>query len=200
MANLSLRDSIHGIAGRSRQGKLRLKQLGGSHAASPLRWRGSFRGSFGSSFAAICFSFLYHEYPCFKRLQFELLHFLPPLLAFVTACVRKPSLPRNGAWRASCPSRVLRIPEGLCELVVLSVWKERPFLRFFDIVPKLLQGNVKLLVRPNALPCYRVQGSANSEEQSPATVWPVHFLWFDPFCNQIILSLGPLRPGYEVAT
>src|SRR3954466_4614450 len=200
MANLSLRDSIHGIAGRSRQGKLRLKQLGGSHATSPLRWRGSFRGSFDSSFAAICFSFLYPEYPCFKRLQFGLLHFLPPLLAFVTACVWKPSPPWNGAWRASCPSRVLRIPEGRCELVVLSVWKERPFLRCSDIVPKLLQGFVKLLIRPNALPCYRIQGSASPEEPSPATVWPAHCLWFDPFIKQIFLSLVPLRPGYEVAT
>ena len=129
-----------------------LKQLGGSHAASPLRWRGSFEGSFGSLFAAICFSFLYRLYPCVQRLEFGLLHFFPPLVAFVTACVRKPSLPQNGAWRASCPSRVLRISEGLCELVVLSVWKERPFLRCIDIVPKVLEGYVKLLVRPNALP------------------------------------------------
>ena len=37
-----LHDSIHGIAGRSRQDMLRLKQLGGSHVAFPLRWRGSF--------------------------------------------------------------------------------------------------------------------------------------------------------------
>ena len=58
VAILRLRDSIHGIAGRSRQDMLRLKQLGGSHAASWLRWRGSFGGSFGRSFAAICFSFL----------------------------------------------------------------------------------------------------------------------------------------------
>ena len=107
---------------------LRLKQLGGSHAASPLRWRGSFGGSFGSSFAAICFSFLYRVYPCLQRLHLGLLHFFPPLMGFVTACVRKTSLPRNGAWRASCPSRVLRIPEGHCELVVLSIWNERPFL------------------------------------------------------------------------
>ena len=87
-----------------------LKELGGSHAASALRWRGSFGGSFGSTFAAICFSFLYCVYPCLQRLHLGLLHFFPPLLAFVTACVRKPNLPRNGAWRASCPSRVLRIP------------------------------------------------------------------------------------------
>ena len=72
---------------------LRLKQLGGSHAASPLRWRGSFGGSFGRSFAAICFSLLYRLYPCVHHLNLDLLHFLPPLLAFVTACVRKPSLP-----------------------------------------------------------------------------------------------------------
>ena len=121
-------------------------------------------------------------------------------MGFVTACVRKPNLPRNGAWRASCPSRVLRIPEGHCELVVLSVWKERPFLRCFDILLKLTDWYVHLIVRPNALPCYRVQGSASPEEPSPATVWPVNCLWFDPFINQIILSLGPLRPGYEVAT
>ena len=76
---------------------LRLKQLGGSHAASPLRWRASFGGSFGSSFAAICFSFLYRLYPCVQRLQFGLLHFLPPLMAFVTAWFRKTNLPRNGA-------------------------------------------------------------------------------------------------------
>ena len=54
LAMLSLRDSIHVIAGRSRQGMLRLKQLGGSHAASLLRWR----GSFGRSLALNCFSFL----------------------------------------------------------------------------------------------------------------------------------------------
>ena len=131
---------------------LRLKQLGGSHAASPLRWRGSFGGSFGSSFAAICFSFLYRLYPSVQRLQLGLLHFLPPLVAFVTACVQKPNLPRNGAWRASCPSRVLRIPEGHCELVVLSVWNERPLLRCFDILLKLLDWYVHLIVRPNALP------------------------------------------------
>ena len=100
---------------------LRLKQLGGSHAASMLRWRGSFGGGFGSTFAAICFSFLYRIYPCLQRLYLGLLHFFPPLMGFVTACVRKPNLPRNGAWRASCLSRVLRIPEGHCELVVLSV-------------------------------------------------------------------------------
>ena len=131
---------------------LRLKQLGGSHAASPLRWRGSFRGSFGKSFAAISFSFLYPLYPCFQPLQFGLLRFLPPLVAFVTACVRKPILPRNGAWRASCSSRVLRIPEGHCELVVLSVWNERHLLRCINIVLKPLDWYSHLLVRPNALP------------------------------------------------
>jgi hypothetical protein len=125
---LRLRDSIHGVGSRSRQDMLRLKQLGGSHAASLLRWRGSFGGSFGSTFAAICFSFLYRLYPFLQRLQLAILHFLPPLLAFVTPCVRKPSLPRDGAWRASCPSRVLRIPEGHCELVLLSVWNECPLL------------------------------------------------------------------------
>ena len=52
VAILRLHDSIHGIAGRSRQDMLRLKQLGGSHAASPLRWRGSFGGSF------VCYDFL----------------------------------------------------------------------------------------------------------------------------------------------
>ena len=160
---------------------LRLKQLGGSHAASPLRWRGSFGGSFGSTFAAICFSFLYRVYPCLQHLHLGLLHFFPPLMGFVTACVRKPNLPRNGAWRASCPSRVLR-------------------LRCFDILLKLPDWYVHLIVRPNALPCYRVQASANPEEPSPATVWPVQCLWFDPFINQVILSLGPQRPGFEVAT
>ena len=160
---MRLRDSIHGIAGRSRQDMLRLKQLGGSHAASPLRWRGSFRGSFGSSFAAICFLFIYRLYPCLQRLHLGLLHFFPPLMGFVTACVRKTSLPRNGAWRASCPSRVLRIPEGHCELVVLSVWKERPLLRCFDILLKLPDWYVHLIVHPDALPCYRVQGSASPE-------------------------------------
>ena len=109
---------------------LRLKQLGGSHAASPLRWQCNFGGSFGRSLAANCFSFL----------------------AFLTACVRKPSLPRNGAWRASCPSRGLRIPEGHCELVVLSVWNECTLLCCIDILLKLLEGYVKLVVRPNALP------------------------------------------------
>ena len=43
VARLSLRDSIHGVAG-SRE--VRLVKLGGSHAASPLRWRGSFWDSF----------------------------------------------------------------------------------------------------------------------------------------------------------
>ena len=179
---------------------LRLKQLGGSHAASPLRWRGSFGGSFGSSFAAICFSFLYRLYPSVEHLQLVMLHFLPPLVAFVTAYVWKPNLPRNGAWRASCPSRVLRIPEGHCELVVLSAWNKRPLLRCFDILLKLLDWYVHLIICPNALPLYRVQGSASPEEPSPATVWPVNCLWFDPFIKQIILNLGPLRPGYEVAT
>ena len=149
---MRLCDSIHGVASRSREDRLQLKQLGGSHAASPLRWRGSFRGSFSSSFAAICFLFLYRLYPSMQRLQLGLLHFLPPLLAFVTACVRKPSLPRNGAWRASCPSRVLRIPEGHCELVVLFVWNERPLLCFLDILLKPRDGYSQLLFRPNALP------------------------------------------------
>ena len=54
---------------------LRLKQLGGSHAASPLRWRGSFGASFGSTFAVICFSFLYRLYPCLQRLHLGLLQF-----------------------------------------------------------------------------------------------------------------------------
>ena len=76
---------------------LRLKQLGGSHAASALRWRGSFGGGFGSTFAAICLSFLYHVYPCLQRLYLGLLHFFPPIMGFVTACVRKPNLPWNGA-------------------------------------------------------------------------------------------------------
>jgi hypothetical protein len=49
VAILSLRDSIHGVAG-SREVRL-LKELGGSHAASPLRWRGSFWGSSGRSLA-----------------------------------------------------------------------------------------------------------------------------------------------------
>ena len=121
-------------------------------------------------------------------------------LAFVTACVRKTSLPRNRPSRASCPSRVLRIPEGHCELVLLSVWDECPLLRFLDILLKPCDGYSQLLFRPNALPCYRVQGSANSEEPSPATVWPVQCLWFDPFGNQVILSLVPQRSGFEVAT
>jgi hypothetical protein len=33
---------------------------------------------------------------------------------------------------------VLRIPEGLCELVILSVGNEHPFLHCGDILPKLL--------------------------------------------------------------
>ena len=78
-----------------------LKQLGGSHAASPLRWRGSFGGSFGSTFSAICFSFLYRLYPCLQRLHLDLLHFFPPLMGFVIACDRDPNLPRHGAWHAS---------------------------------------------------------------------------------------------------
>jgi hypothetical protein len=40
VAFLRLRDFIHGVPG-SRQIRLR-NDLGGSHAASPLRWRGSF--------------------------------------------------------------------------------------------------------------------------------------------------------------
>ena len=118
---------------------LRLKQLGGSHTASALRWRGSSGGSFGSMFAAICFSFLYRVYPCLHRLYLALLHFFPPLMGFVTACVRKPNLSRNGPWRASCPFRVLRIPEGHCELVVLSVWKERPLVGCIDIVEERIK-------------------------------------------------------------
>src|SRR3989337_3326781 len=39
LAMLSLSDSIHGVA-RSRE--IRLNKLRGSHAASPLRWWGSF--------------------------------------------------------------------------------------------------------------------------------------------------------------
>src|SRR5215216_840139 len=105
-----------------------------------------------------------------QRLQFGLLHFPPPLPGFVTACIGKPSLPRNGAWRASCPSRVLRIPEGHCELVVLSVRNERPLLRCVDILLKLRDGYSQLLVRSNALPCFRVQRSPNPEEPSPRTV------------------------------
>src|SRR3954467_1024358 len=51
LAILSLRDSIHGVACGSRQLRLRNNklELGGSHAASPLRWRGSFLGSFVNS-------------------------------------------------------------------------------------------------------------------------------------------------------
>ena len=123
-------------------------QLSGSLAASPLRWW----GSFGRSLAAICFSFLNRLYPCVQRLQLAMLHFLPPLLAFVTPYVQKPSLPRKGAWRASCPSRVLRIPEGHCELVVLFVWNERPLLGCIDILLKPRGWYSQLLVRPNALP------------------------------------------------
>ena len=52
---------------------LQLKQLGGSHTASALRWRGSFGGGFGSTFAAICFSFLYRVYPFLQRLYLGLL-------------------------------------------------------------------------------------------------------------------------------
>jgi hypothetical protein len=44
LAILTLCDSIHGVA-RSREVRL-LNELRGSHAASPLRWRGSFWGSF----------------------------------------------------------------------------------------------------------------------------------------------------------
>src|SRR4051812_15326649 len=48
LAILNLRDSIHGVACGSRQLRLRNNrlELGGSHVASPLRWRGSFLGSF----------------------------------------------------------------------------------------------------------------------------------------------------------
>src|SRR3954466_2650735 len=44
LAILNLRDSIYGVACGSRQLRLRNRstQLGGSHAASPLRWRCSF--------------------------------------------------------------------------------------------------------------------------------------------------------------
>jgi hypothetical protein len=44
LARVRLRDSIHGVA-RSREVRL-LNELRGSHAASPLRWRGSFWGGF----------------------------------------------------------------------------------------------------------------------------------------------------------
>ena len=43
-ALVRIRDKIHGVA-RTHQVRL-LNKLGGSHAASPLRWRGSFWGSF----------------------------------------------------------------------------------------------------------------------------------------------------------
>src|SRR3954465_12469112 len=48
LAILNLRDRIHGVACGSRQLRLRNNKLklGGSHAAFPLRWRGSFLGSF----------------------------------------------------------------------------------------------------------------------------------------------------------
>src|SRR3954463_16650894 len=44
LAILNLCDSIYGVACGSRQLRLRNNklELGGSHAASPLRWRGSF--------------------------------------------------------------------------------------------------------------------------------------------------------------
>ena len=45
LALVSLRDSIHGVA-RIREVRL-LNELGESHDASPLRWRGSFWGSLG---------------------------------------------------------------------------------------------------------------------------------------------------------
>ena len=51
VAMLSLRDSIDGVA-RSREVRL-LKELDGSHDASPLRWRGSFWGSFDMSLAVL---------------------------------------------------------------------------------------------------------------------------------------------------
>src|SRR3954469_2493114 len=48
LAILNLRDSIHGVACGSRKLRLRYNklELSGSHAASPLRWLGSFLGSF----------------------------------------------------------------------------------------------------------------------------------------------------------
>src|SRR5215216_5883339 len=53
LAMLSLCHSIHGVA-RSREVRL-MNELGGSHAASPLRWRGSFWGSSDSSMALSLF-------------------------------------------------------------------------------------------------------------------------------------------------
>jgi len=63
LAMLSLRDSIHGV---DRIREVRLNRVRGSHAASPLRWRGSFWGSFmprvlklaGSSLALKFFLYL----------------------------------------------------------------------------------------------------------------------------------------------
>src|ERR1041385_7582921 len=96
-------------------------------------------------------------FSCIQLLHFAELLFPLPFPDFVTTCVGKSILPRNGACRAPCSSWVLRITEGLCELVVLSVGNERPFRRFGEIFPKLFYCCIQFFVLPSALPCFGVQ-------------------------------------------
>src|ERR1043165_7868401 len=101
-----------------------------------------------------------------QLLHFAELLFPLPFPAFVTACIGKSILPRNGACRAPCSSWVLRITKGLYELVVLSVRNERPFRRFGEIFPKLFYRYVQFFVRPSALPCFGVHCSPSPKEPS----------------------------------
>src|SRR4051812_16559141 len=99
-------------------------------------------------------------------MHFAELLFPLPLPDFVTACVGKSILPRNRACHASCSSWVLRITEGLCELVVLSVGNERPFRRCGEKFLNLFYRYVQLFVHPNTLPSFGVQCSPRPEEPS----------------------------------
>jgi hypothetical protein len=80
----------------------------------------------------------YALYPCGLLLRLLLLRSLSASISL--ALFGEPRPPQNGRTQTLCLSYVFFVPEGLCQLVVLSVRLERPLLNLGDCLDKFSQG------------------------------------------------------------
>src|SRR3954466_7844261 len=119
--------------------------------------------------------------------------------AFVTILkLRKPLIPRNNAY-ASRSSRMFRILEGACKLVVLSLGDEKTLLSISNCIQYPLIGSFKTCLY-NYLPCLWVQHSSVPKKPIPSPGWKIYYYWSAPCSKQLLLKCIPLRHRGLVAT
>src|SRR5664279_123329 len=124
--------------------------------------------------------------------------------ASITVSALRPRfLHGDTASEGSYSSNVFRIPQGECQLVILSIGNVLSLSNFFYCVYKQRSDCCNFFLPfslCNDLPCLWVQPCPMREQPELGPVGPVPCLWNDPCSHQLSFKCLPLRNGSLVAT